>query len=308
MPDWKISIVISIPGAELAFIAYAKGISMPYAQNGTTKIYFETRGADDGIPVVFIEGFTMQLIGWNPRLIERFAADGLRPILLDNRDVGLTDRFGGEDDLDGGYTVTDMADDVVAVADALGLDSVHVIGQSMGGMIAQNVALRHPARVRSLGLLYTAPGLPGYAKDSGGPDLSGKQPRQERNAAIERFVERERVSGSPGFPFDEVWIRQLAGDAYDRAYAPDGISRQGAAMRNSEQWRDRLGEITMPTAIIHGYDDAHIDSRASVDMHLAVPGSELHIFAGMGHELPEPIWDDFVEILGRTARRGEIAR
>ncbi|MCE3555819.1 alpha/beta hydrolase [Pseudonocardia sp. RS11V-5] len=281
---------------------------MPYAHNGAIDVYYETAGDASAPPIVFVEGFTMQLVGWHPRLVARFVDEGFRPVLLDNRDVGLSSMTGGPTDVDGGYTVDDMAADVVAVIDDLGYDTAHVVGQSMGGMIAQALAARHPERVRSLNLVYTAPlPLADYAVKNDAKDLTVVQETLGRDAAIEAMVDRERVSSSPGFPFDEAWIRELAASCYDRSYRPDGFPRQAAAMARSVGVLPELGTLTVPVSIIHGDADAHLDPRAAVDLHRAIPGSELHVYAGMGHELVEPLWDEYVRVITRTARRAEPA-
>ena len=139
---------------------------MPFCDAAGVEIYYETSGPADGAPLLLIEGFTAHLIGWHDEFCAKFIDRGLRVIRLDNRDVGLSQKMGGPQDLDAGYTLSDMARDAVGVLDALGLASAHVVGQSMGGMIAQVLAVEHCARVRSLSLFYTAPAIEGYARSS----------------------------------------------------------------------------------------------------------------------------------------------
>src|SRR5215469_16772709 len=175
---------------------------------GDVQIYYETRGSRDGVPMLLAQGFTWQLIGWREGFCEKFGDRGAFVILYDNRDVGFSQKFGGPDDYDGGYSLTDMAGDGFSVLDDLGLASAHVVGASMGGMIAQIMALSQPSRVRSLNLIYTAPGIePRYSvqPEAEAAVLSGR--RLEREEALKEFVERERASASTAYPYDEEWIR-----------------------------------------------------------------------------------------------------
>ncbi|MFT4307388.1 MAG: alpha/beta hydrolase, partial [Microbacterium sp.] len=281
--------------------------TMPYADNGGVRIYYEVLGEDAAPPVILVEGFTVQLVGWRPPLVARFLAQGLRVVLMDNRDVGLSDKLGGDDDLDGGYDVFDMAADVLAVADDLGLSRFHIAGQSMGGMIAQTVLAEAPERVLSATFFYTTPAL-GVSEFMRDPDAEqvGLETYPDRESAIEASIARERVSASPGYEFDEVWVRELAGKMYDRCYHPAGFARQQAAMLSfREGVAARIAHLDTPATIFHGTDDAYILPEAAIELHSILRGSELHIFPGMGHELVEPLWDDYARGLGRAVRRGE---
>ncbi|GGH48560.1 alpha/beta fold hydrolase [Microbacterium album] len=279
---------------------------MPYADNDGTSIYYEVIGEDSAEPVILIEGFTAQLIGWRPTLVAKFVGQGLRVVLMDNRDVGLSDKLGGPHDVERAYTIADMARDVVAVADDLGLERFHVAGQSMGGMIAQAVLAEVPHRVCSATLFYTTPasGNARYMRDPDGAQVGiGRHP--DRASAIEAFVARERVAGSPAYPFDEAWVRELATKSYDRCYEPSGFIRQWKAIEDfSAGVADRLRHLETPVTIFHGLDDAHILPAAAIDLHLILRNSELHLFPGMGHELVEPLWDEFAAGLARAVRRG----
>jgi len=268
------------------------------------EIYYETRGSS-GIPLLFVQGFTWQLIGWREGFCQKFVDRGAFVILYDNRDVGLSQKFGGPDEYDGGYSLEDMATDGFAVLDDLGLASAHVIGASMGGMIAQIMALSQPSRVRSLNLIYTAPSLDmGYfvQPDKQEPiELLGK--RFERAEALEKFIERERASASTAYPYDEDWVRELGTRGYDRCYAPEGVLRQLAAMIRWKSTPEALGGLEMPSSIIHGRADGRIKVEAALDLGRLLKTSELHIFPGLGHEIPEPLWDEFATIIMRTAAR-----
>ena len=271
---------------------------------GDVQIYYETRGSSDGIPMLFVQGFTWQLIGWREGFCQKFVDRDGFVILYDNRDVGLSQKFGGPEDYDGGYGLADMANDGFAVLDDLGLASAHVVGASMGGMIAQIMALSQPSRVRSLNLIYTSPSIdPRYfvEQEEQVAAVSGK--RLERKQALEEFVERERLSASTAYPYDEEWVRELGSRMYDRCYAPDGILRQLCAMIRWAPTPEALGSLEMPASIIHGRADGRIKPEASLDIGRGLKNSELHIYPGLGHEIPQPLWDEFATIIMRTAAR-----
>jgi pimeloyl-ACP methyl ester carboxylesterase len=275
---------------------------MPYAQSSGARIYYETRGDENGIPALFIEGFSVQMIGWREALLEQFVANGVRVVIFDNRDVGLSQQFGGAGDFDGGYSLEDMAMDGFAVLDALGLESAHVVGQSMGGMIAQLMALRDPRRVRSLVLFYTAPGT-GYLRSrtqeaaANPANLYVHRPRDEAIAAL---IERERMSQSSAYPFDDTWVREWATRSYERGYAPAGVARQAAAIGRLPPQIAGLEALELPAVVIHGRDDRLIDPAAALELARRLPKSELHLYPGLGHELAKPLWSEWVAMIGRS--------
>jgi len=279
---------------------------MPYANTNGVQIYFEESGPPDGEPALFVQGFSVQLITWNPGLLARFHQRGVRTICLDNRDVGLSQKFGGPQDVDGGYSLEDMADDGFAVFDALSIERGHLIGQSMGGMIVQVMANARPSRIKSLSLIYTLPSLdPRFLTGAtDGALMTQVQPRLPRVAAIDHVVERERMAGSTEYPFQDTFIRGWAERAYDRCYAPDGLPRQFAAIFRTPQPFADHSRLTMPTAIIHGREDRLLKSEASVELARLIPHSEVRIYSGMGHELVEALWDSYADAICRTIERG----
>ena len=271
---------------------------------GDVQIYYETRGSSDGIPILFVQGFTWQLIGWREGFCQKFVDRGAFVILYDNRDVGLSQKFGGPEDFDGGYGLADMASDGFSVLDDLGFVSAHVAGASMGGMIAQTMALSQPSRVTSLNLIYTAPSIdPRYFVPQATQDAAELGKRFEREEALEEFVKRERLSASTGYPYDEEWIRELGSRMYQRCYAPDGNLRQLSAMIRWRPTPEALGNLEMPSSIIHGRADGRIRPEAALDIGRVLKTSEMHIYPGLGHEIPEPLWDEFATLIMRTAAR-----
>lgn len=289
---------------------------------GDVQIYYETRGPRDGVPLLFVQGFTWQLIGWHEEFCQAFVDRGAFVILFDNRDVGLSQKFGGPDDyardfgclqtlvetgqLDGGYSLADMAKDGFAVLDDLGLSSAHLVGASMGGMISQIMALSQPERVRSLNLIYTSPSTDmGYFVQSEAQqpiELVGR--RLDREAALAEFVRGELQSASTAYPYDEDWVRDLGVRGYERCYAPDGVLRQMAAILSWKPEPEALGGLDMPASVIHGRADGRIKVEASLDIGRLLTNSEVHIYPGLGHEIPRALWGEFADIIMRTAARG----
>lgn len=286
---------------------------MPRAPITDGVIHYETNGNDNGLPLVLVEGGWTQLIGWAPDFIDQLGDAGFRVLALDNRDTGLSTHFGGPEDLDGGYGLEEMADDVAAVINHAGLGSAHVAGRSMGGMIAQMLAIRHPDLVRSLGLFYSIPGRDKrYILHGDRPELFSPQRRIPRDellasalAAHHGFMPDGDTWGEKAWYEDET--RRYVGGAYDRHYSPDGAPRQWAALRRAPERLDDLRRVMVPTTVIHGREDHVLHWSAAVDIAEAMPQSELHIHPGLGHFFPPALIPSFVDSLARVARQGELA-
>jgi pimeloyl-ACP methyl ester carboxylesterase len=278
---------------------------MNYTNGNGARIYFETMGPEDGIPALLIQGFSAQMIGWRDGFCQKLVERGMRVIRFDNRDVGLSEKFGGAQDLDGGYTLADMAADSFGVLDELDLFSAHIVGQSMGGMIAQIMADTRPERVRSLSLIYTSPGLEQrhFVPPIDGASTAPGPAHLARAQAIEAYVAQERLCQSPGYAFNEAWIRKLGGLCYDRCHAPEGNARQWRAMMRAPKSFTDHERLAMPVAVIHGRDDGLIKVSAGLELGAKIARSELHLYPGMGHEIVEPLWDEFATIIQRTALR-----
>lgn len=287
---------------------------MPYAAIPDGRIYYEAEGDPDGLPLLLVEGGFTQLIGWAPDFVAQLVAAGFRVIRPDNRDTGLSTHFGGPADLDGGYELADMAEDMVAVLDDAGVDAAHCAGRSMGAMIAQVMAIAHPGRVRSLGLFYSiAAQDPRYILHGPREELSVPQPR----LGVDELLERSLAAQRAFMPHGDLWgerrwyedeTRRYVTEAYARRYSPDGAPRQWHALKRAPDRLEALQAVDVPTAVIHGRDDHLLHWCAAVDLAEAMPRSELHLYPGMGHFFPPTLIPELARILRRTADLAEPAR
>lgn len=278
---------------------------MPYTDHDDVAIYYEAFGSDADPVVVLIAGGGAQLLAWREELIELIVAEGYRVVRFDNRDTGLSQRFGGPDDLDGGYGLSELAADVVRVLDALGAESAHLVGHSMGGMMAQTVAIENPERVRSLGLLSTIPGQNPRWVLHDPPQLEVAPERYPRELLVEESGRFAEGAGSERYPLDVEWMRWATGEAYDRGYCPEGFSRQWAALVRAPERLERLRGVTVPTFIFHGREDDVCGWLAALDTAEAMPTVDLEVHHGMGHLIPTGLWPALVAGIARTARLAE---
>jgi len=283
---------------------------MPFTTTDGPAIYYETTGDAANPPIVLISGASAQLIWWRDEVVQRLLDRGLFVIRFDNRDVGLSAKIGGPADVGHAYNVRDMAGDVCRVLDALGLASAHVVGQSLGGAIAQTMAINHPERVRSMVLFYTIPAFDlRYATEwlqesvltATAPGASVET--TDRAQIIDEFFERERNCRSTAYEFDAAWMRDYVTRCVDRGYCPGGIVRQVQAAARLGDLAPALKQLTLPAAVIHGREDRMLKVQAGFDLGQLIPDAELHIYPGMGHEFPRPLWDEFADIIARTTRR-----
>ncbi|MFI6998198.1 alpha/beta fold hydrolase [Nocardia sp. NPDC050175] len=252
-------------------------------------IHYDEFGEPHHPVMVLIQGHGAHMLGWRAEFCRALAEGGYRVVRFDNRDVGLSQKFP-----EGGYDLSQMADDAVGLLQALGTGAVHVVGQSMGGMIAQHLAVDHPDWVLSLALVYTAPSID-YAV---GIDIirerltASRNPTREDAATL--YVENEKPCASTVYPQDTVWLLELGRQMYDRCYHPAGIDRQTAAFENSADRSELLSTITVPTTIIHGTADQLVDPAGSRALHALIEHSTLSVFPGMGHEIPKPLWEKII--------------
>jgi len=288
---------------------------MPTATANGITIEYETFGDPAAPPVLLIMGFAGQLTLWDPGFCADLADAGFYVIRYDNRDVGLStwlDDTGEPDllallggDASAPYSIADMAADAAGLLDALGLDAAHIVGVSMGGMIAQAFAIDHPARVRTLTSIMSSTGDPMVGQPD--PDALAAlvpAPPTSRQEAMDQDVVMWRTIGSPGFPFDEAMVRERAGAAYDRAFHPAGNSRQFAAIATQPDRTARLAAVTAPTLVIHGEADPLVDPSGGRATAAAIPGARLHLVPGMGHDMPQELSDPFVAELAAHFAQG----
>jgi pimeloyl-ACP methyl ester carboxylesterase len=264
------------------------------------EIEFEVIGNAGDDPLLLISGLGAQLVRWDDAFCAELASRGHRVIRFDNRDVGLSTRFeaAGMPDIGAAigdvaagrqpaapYLLDDMAADAVGLLDALGIGSAHIVGASMGGMIAQIVAARHPARVGSLVSIMSTSGnleLP-EATPEAVAALLARPPSEEREDLIANNAMRSRVIGGPHFDTDEAFIRDHAARQIDRAYYPQGFARQFVAIRASGSRAGLLETIAAPTLVIHGADDPLVRVEGGRDTAARIAGAKLMIVEGMGH-------------------------
>ena len=244
-------------------------------------VHYDVIGDPQAPAVVLIEGLGAHMIAWREEFCRPLVEAGFRVVRLDNRDVGRSQRYP-----DGGYTLSDLAEDTHQLIEHLTVRPAHVVGQSMGGMVAQHLATEHPEDVASLSLIYTAPSAE-YVTGVRRVDALREAPRAAtREEAIDLHVESERICASGGYSWDEAWKRELAGLMWDRGYDPDGVIRQCQALLTDQLDPQALAGLEIPVLIVHGTNDALIPHAAGVSLHDAIPGSELWLIEGMGHDLP----------------------
>ncbi len=292
---------------------------MPRAKANGISIEYETFGEPQGRPLVLIGGLADQLIHWDEDLCRDLARRGHFVVRFDSRDAGLSTKFdhAGVPDLGAiargernpPYSLDDMADDTVGLLDALGIRRAHLCGASMGGMIAQTAAIRHPSRVLSLTSVYSTTGnkdLP-TAKPEMMERLRAPAP-PERQAYINHMVGLFRMMAGSGFAFDEAWTRMITARAYDRSFSPHGTARQIAAIMTQPDRRKALASLTIPTLVIHGTDDPVVPVEAGKDTAKAIPGAQLMLIDGMGHDLPHGgAWPKIVEAISLHTLRAGVA-
>lgn len=264
-------------------------------------IEYETFGPPTGDPLLLVMGFSRQLVAWPERLCEMLAGRGFFVIRYDNRDVGLSSMMRG--DLARPYTVDDMADDAAGLLQALGITSAHIVGASMGGMIAQSLAIRRPDMVRTLVSIMSSTGDPSLTRsDPAVLRLIALPPPADREAAMQRAVTIATAIGSRGM-VDEARVREVAALSWDRNPSHDGIERQRLAIATSSDRTPALRLLSVPALVIHGEADPLVSVDAGRATAAAIPGAQLLCIPGMGHDLPEPLWSQVVDAITQNARR-----
>ncbi|MFN9744381.1 MAG: alpha/beta fold hydrolase [Betaproteobacteria bacterium] len=289
------------------------------AANGTA-LEVEDLGPAGAEPVMLVMGLGMQLVAWPEEFVQRLLAHGFRVIRFDNRDAGLSQGFDalGKPNLAAAgirhllhlpvkppYTLADMAADTLGLIDALGLRRVHLVGASMGGMIAQHVAARHPGRVASLALLMTTSGarhLPQPGWDVRGM-LMQRPDGRDAEAVVAHLERLLRVIGSPGYPAEPEALRQRLRATVARAWRPAGTARQLAAVVADGDRRALLPSISAPTLVIHGEADPLVPVEAGHELARLIAGAEADFVPGMGHDLPPVLMPRLADRIAANARR-----
>ncbi|MCV7298201.1 alpha/beta hydrolase [Mycobacterium barrassiae] len=288
------------------------------AKSGELEIYYEDMGDPNDPAVLLIMGLGAQLLLWRKDFCEKLVNQGLRVIRYDNRDVGLSSKVTGQHSgaallprmarsflglrSPAPYTLEDVADDAAALLDHLEIDSAHIVGASMGGMIAQIFAARHSVRTKTLAVIFSSNNQP-LLPPPGPKQLLAilQRPKDaSREAIIENAIRVSKIIGSPGYPAPEDRIRAEAIEGYDRSYYPAGIGRHFAAILGSGSLLRYDRQITAPTVVIHGKADKLMRPFGGRAIARAIRDTRLVLFDGMGHELPRELWDDIVGELKTT--------
>ena len=264
---------------------------MATAHHGDVELFFEEFGSASDPILLLINGLGSQCINYDQRWCERFAAEGYRVIRFDNRDIGLSSKLDER-----AYALRDMADDALAVLDAVEAERSHVMGVSMGGMIAQRLAIEHGDRLLSLTSAMSRTGEPDYGQSS--PEALAvlmAKPARSRDEYIDNQIAGIRIFGSKPEWIDEPYLRARAARAFDRCYCPSGVGRQMQAVVADGDRADGLRALTVPTLVIHGDRDTLIDPSGGRRTAELIPGARYVEIEGMGHDYPEAVWDRWVE-------------
>jgi pimeloyl-ACP methyl ester carboxylesterase len=282
-------------------------------------IEYDVFGGSSARPLLLVMGLGTQMIGWDEEFCQGLADTGHYVIRFDNRDIGLSSKMDDAPVPDPAelmmqmmqgktpnvpYSLDDMADDAVGLLDALGIDSAHICGVSMGGMIVQTMALNHGERIRSMTSIMSTTGNPELPPATPqAMEALTKPPAADRESQIAQSIATQKIIGSPGFPFDEERARLRAATAIDRSFYPQGTARQMAAIVAGGNRRPRLESLDLPSLVIHGKADPLVPVTGGLDTHEAIAGSELLLIEGMGHDLPPDCWNEIItSISGFTAR------
>jgi len=294
---------------------------MPKANVNNITIEYETMGDPISKPLLLIAGLGSQLLAWSDEICENLADNSFFVIRFDNRDVGLSTKFedaGIPDMMEISaaytrgeipkipYTLEDMADDAIGVLDALNIEKAHICSASMGGMIAQIIAYRHPSRVLSLAVIMST---------TGNPELPPSKPEimmqffapvpSEREAYIDEMVKRDSLINGT-FPYDERQSREYRTKEYDRCYYPEGIARQLAAMAVPGNIKPYITAISAPTIVIHGSEDPFNLIEAGKDIAATIPNAKLLIIDGMGHSFPREVLQRIIEAIVANSNKSSL--
>ena len=291
---------------------------MPTCKSNGIELCYETFGDAADPPLLLVMGLGAQMIAWDVNFCEALVDRGFFVIRFDNRDVGLSSKFEGGggiaealaraaqgEPIQAPYLLSDMAADAVGLLDHLGIDRAHVVGASMGGMIAQAIAIEHPDRVRTLTSIMSTTGESEVGQPT--PEAMARlmvAPPRTREEALDSAVAGAKVIGSPAH-VDEARSRAMAAAAYDRAFTPAGTARQLVAIAASGSRAEGLRNLDVPTLVIHGDVDPLVTPTGGHRTAELVPDAELLVIEGMGHDLPPALWPQVVEAITANTRRAD---
>ena len=293
------------------------------AQANGIELCYDTFGDTQAPPLLLIMGLAAQMIAWDDDFCAALAGRGFRVIRFDNRDIGLSTRLESAgvpnvpqllqahlmgQPVKAAYTLGDMARDCVGLLDALGIDSAHIVGASMGGAIAQTLAIEHPQRLRSLSSIMST---------SGDPSLPPPKPEAlqllmtptptDQAGYYQRYLQTWKLLRGPGFPLDEARDLERAAQTFTRGLYPAGVARQLIAILASGSRKAALAKVRVPTLVIHGDADPLVPLACGIDVADTVPGAERLIVEGMGHALPITLWPPIIDAIAEHAARAQAS-
>ena len=293
---------------------------MPQVKANGLTFEYDITGKDGDEPILLIMGLGGQMTLWRQPFLDKLAAKGYRVIRFDNRDVGLSEKLESLGPPDMGavvaayasgqlapaaYDLSDMAADAAGVLSALGIERAHIVGASMGGMIAQLVAADYPERTLSLTSIMSTTGNralpPAKPEAMAVLNTPAPNPHEDMEGYLASSLAAARVIGSPGYPVDEADQRAFAKSNVLRSYYPMGFQRQYAAVLASPDRRPKLATLKVPAMVIHGEDDALVPVEGGKDTAASIPGAELVTIPGMGHDLPPALYDTVIDAIVRVA-------
>jgi pimeloyl-ACP methyl ester carboxylesterase len=296
---------------------------MPQIKANGIDLEYESKGPANAETVLLIMGLGAQMIAWPPELVDALVSNGYRVVWYDNRDVGLSQKFDSAGPANIGaimqavaegkkppsaYLLDDMAADAAGLLDALGIAKAHIVGASMGGMIAQMVAANHPEKTLSLVSIMSSTGnraLPPAKPEAMAVLMT--QPADTFEGRVENAIKSQKVIGSPGYPADEERLRRNATAAQNRMYYPAGFSRQMAAIMASGDRREALKKVSAPTVVLHGADDPLVPLAGGKDTAENIAGAELVVIDGMGHDLPLALVAQVADVIDKAAKRVKVS-
>lgn len=276
---------------------------MPKARNGAVELEYETFGDDRPETVLLVNGLGSQMTRWPEAFCGKLVARGYRAIRFDNRDTGLSTWFKPGDR----YTLKDMAADAMAVLDAAGVRAAHIAGVSMGGMIVQRIAIDYPSRVLSLTSIMSAPSGDVVATPEAMAVISNPppDPAADYEAFVAHGVKNARTIGSPDYPWTDEELRARVVAEHARAFNPAGVGRQRQAIGADGDRTAELRGLQVPTVVLHGEADPLVQPVGGRETAAAIPGAELRLIPGMGHDLPPALYDTVVDAIVAAARRAK---